>query len=307
MPLFSVVIPTFDRANLVRRAIASVLAQTIEDFEIIVVDDGSTDNTGEVVRAFGDPRIHLVRLTSNRGPAAARNAGIGAARGELISLLDSDDEYLPTFLERTRATMVQTDSHVGFCWAGTQKALASDVEGLHVDVARRRIWNPTFSSRHDAWRYCLTHDAPWGTNNGVTFKPFVFAKSGLFDETMRACEDDDILIRLTRYFDFAVIPECLVIVHDDAPQRVDGNPLNQANAWARMYRKYREDIKGDPKAVRFFLTNIANRFRQSGQRWKALSWVLRLIARWPFDPSAYKLMVRYLTGLERAPIRIPRP
>ena len=302
MPLFSVVIPTFDRANLVRRAIASVLAQTIEDFEIIVVDDGSTDNTGEVVRAFGDPRIQLVRLTENRGPAAARNAGIAAARGELISLLDSDDEYLPTFLERTHATLAQTDSRVGFCWAGTQKALESDVEGLHVDIARRRIWNPTFSSRHEAWRYCLTHDAPWGTNNGVTFKPFVFAKSGNFDEAMRACEDDDILVRLVRDFDFAVIPECLVIVHDDAPQRVDGNPFNQANAWARMYEKYRADIKGDPRAIRFFVSKVAGHFRQSGQRWKSVSWASRLIAERPLDPSGYKLTIRYLTGLERAPI-----
>lgn len=306
MPLFSVVIPTFNRANLVRRAIDSVLAQTIDDFEIIVVDDCSTDNTGEVVNGLADPRIRLLPLTRNQGTAAARNAGIAAARGELISLLDSDDEYLPFFLERTRATLAHTDSRIGFCWAGTQKASASDVDGLHLEIARRRIWSPRFPSRHDAWRYCLAHNAPWGTNNGVTFKAFVFAKSGLFDEAMLACEDVDMLIRLMRDFDFAVISECLVIVHEDALQRVDGNRLNQANAWARMYRKYREDIKGDPKAARFFLTKVAGHFRQSGQRWKALSWVLRLIAKWPFDPSAYKLMLRYLTGLERAPIRTSR-
>jgi glycosyltransferase involved in cell wall biosynthesis len=292
MPLFSVVIPTFNRANLVRRAIASVLAQTIDDFEIIVVDDGSTDDTGEVVQGFGDPRIRLLSLTRNQGAAAARNAGIAAARGELISLLDSDDEYLPLFLERTRATMAQADPRIGFCWAGTQKASASDVDGLHLEVVRRRIWSPRFPSRHDAWRYCLSHNAPWGTNNGVTCRAFVFAKSGLFDEAMLACEDVDMLIRLMRHFDFAVIPEYLVLVHEDAPQRVDANRLNQANAWARMYRKYREDIKGDSKAVRFFLINVARHFRQAGRRWKALSWALRLIAKSPFDPSAYRIMLR---------------
>lgn len=291
-PLFSVVIPTFNRAKLVRRAIDSVLAQTIDDFEIIVVDDGSTDDTRDVVIGLGAPQVRLISLPLNRGPAAARNAGIAAARGELISLLDSDDEYVPSFLERTRAALARTDSRVGFCWTGTQKASLSNVDGLHLEISRRRIWSPRFPSRHDAWRYCLTHNAPWGTSNGVTFKAFVFAKSGLFDEAMLACEDVDLLIRLVRDFDFAVIPEHLVIVHEDAPQRVDANRLNQANAWARMYRKHRRDLRGDPKAVRFFLINVARHFRQSGYRWKALSWALRLIARSPFDPSAYRLVLR---------------
>jgi glycosyltransferase involved in cell wall biosynthesis len=300
MPLFSVVIPTFNRANLIGRAIDSVLAQTMGDFEIIVVDDGSSDGTREVVNALTDPRIRLIPLASNQGAAAARNAGIAAARGELISLLDSDDEYAPAFLERTQAFLAPTDQRVGFSWSGTQETSVSEVDGLYREITRRRIWKPNFSSRHDAVRYCLTHDAPWGTSNGVTFKASVFAKSGLFDEAMRACEDMDILIRLMREFDFVVIPDCLVIVHDDALQRVDGNRRNQANAWARMYRKYREDIKDEPIAVRFFLKIVASHFRQSGQRLKSLSWALRLIAAQPFDPSGYKRLLRYLMPLERS-------
>ena len=299
MPQFSVVIPTFNRANLVCRAIDSVLGQTMDDFEILVVDDGSTDNTRQVVDRVADPRIRLISLTKNRGAAAARNAGIAAARGELISLLDSDDEYDPAFLERTRATLAQTDRSVGFCWTGTRWSKESTRAGLHRGQTWRRIWSPKFPSRHDAWRYCLTHDAPWGTSNGVTFKPFVFAKSGPFDEAMLACEDMDILIRLMRDFDFVVIPECLVIIHDDAAQRVDGNPRNQANAWARMYRKYRDDIRHDAKSVRFFLTIVASYYGQSGQRLKSLSWTLRLVARHPLDASVYKLLLKNLTGLAR--------
>ena len=300
MPLFSVVIPTFNRARIVGRAIRSVLAQTVDDFEIVVVDDCSTDDTREVVARIVDPRIRLLPLAQNRGAAGARNAGIAAARGQWISLLDSDDEYAPVFLERTRAALGPTDERVGFCWAGTQKYATSDVAGLHLEVARRRIWRPTFASRRGAWRYCLTHDAPWGTNNGVTFKSFVFAKTGLFDEAMRASEDMDLLIRLMRDFDFVVIPECLVSVHEDAPERVDGNLRNQADAWAAMYRKYLGDIDGDPHAIRFFIGITAGYYRQAGERWKALSWALRGIARQPLAPAAYKLAVRYLTGLQRA-------
>ena len=308
MPMFSVVIPTFNRRDLVARAVRSVLSQTVDDFEIVVVDDGSTDDTAAVIRALDDSRIRLVALPHNRGPAAARNAGIAAARGQLVSFLDSDDEYLPTFLERTRAALASTDSSIGFSWAGTQKTWTSNADGLFREMTRRLVWNPIFSSRHDAWRYCLSHDAMWGTNNGVTIKASALAKSGTFDEAMLACEDADLLIRLMRHFDFVVIPECLVVVHQDAPQRVDGNPRNRANGWARIYAKYRDDIDRDPQASRFFLNHVARQFRLAGQRGKALSWVLRGLARRPLDPVAYRATLRHITGLQRtARTAVDRP
>ena len=305
MPLFSVVIPTYNRRDLVSRAIASVLAQTFEDFELLVVDDGSTDETARLVLGLGDPRIRLVALAKNRGPSAARNAGIAAARGELISMLDSDDEYLPTFLERTRAALAPTDSSVGFSWVGTEKTWTSNVDGVSYEMTRRLVWNPSFPSRHDAWRYCLTHDAQWGTNNGVTIKAPVFAQCGVFDEAMLACEDADLLIRLMQHFDFVMIPECLVIVHQDAPERVDGNLRNRADGWARIYAKYHEDIDRDPNATRFFLNHVARQFRLAGQRRRALSWVLGWLARRPLDPVAHRAALRHITGLQRAAIGAP--
>lgn len=99
IPTVSVVIPTYNRAHLVGRAIQSVLNQTYQDFEIIVVDDGSTDNTEEVVKSFNDPRIRYIRHDQNRGGSAARNTGIKMARGEYIAFQDSDDEWLPEKLE----------------------------------------------------------------------------------------------------------------------------------------------------------------------------------------------------------------
>ncbi|MBX3703129.1 MAG: glycosyltransferase family 2 protein, partial [Steroidobacteraceae bacterium] len=89
----SVVIPTYNRAAYIRQAIDSVLQQTMTDFEIIVVDDGSTDDTREVVAGYGE-RIRYLR-TANGGPARARNAGMAEARGQYIAWLDSDDTYHP--------------------------------------------------------------------------------------------------------------------------------------------------------------------------------------------------------------------
>ena len=94
-PTVSVIIPTYNRAHLVGRAIKSVLNQTYRDFEIIVVDDGSTDNTKDIIKEFQkkDKRIKYIPYEKNKGGSAARNTGIKAAKGEYIAFLDSDDEW----------------------------------------------------------------------------------------------------------------------------------------------------------------------------------------------------------------------
>ena len=100
-PLVSIIIPTRNREALVATAIDSVLNQTQQDFELIVVDDGSTDATQEVLRAYGN-RIACLRI-DHAGPSAARNRGIAAAQADLIAFLDSDDLWLPRKLERQLA------------------------------------------------------------------------------------------------------------------------------------------------------------------------------------------------------------
>lgn len=97
-PEITVVIPLYNKAPYIKRAIDSVLAQTINDFEIIVVNDGSTDGGDKIVEQYTDSRIHLINQ-NNQGVSAARNNGVNAARTELIAFLDSDDEYLPEYLE----------------------------------------------------------------------------------------------------------------------------------------------------------------------------------------------------------------
>ena len=104
-PQVSVVIPTYNRASVLGRAITSVLNQTFHDLECIIVDDGSTDQTTQVVAGFEDPRLRLLRLPVNRGVGHARNVGIQSARGELIAFLDSDDEWLSQKLERQAACL----------------------------------------------------------------------------------------------------------------------------------------------------------------------------------------------------------
>jgi len=112
-PLFSVVIPVYNRADVLARALRSVLDQSCQDFEIVVVDDGSVDDPKSVAESFGDPRIRFFRQ-DNRGGGAARNAGIDLARGQLIAFLDSDDLFLPEHLETMKHLLAGTNDTIGY-------------------------------------------------------------------------------------------------------------------------------------------------------------------------------------------------
>jgi glycosyltransferase involved in cell wall biosynthesis len=112
-PFFSVIIPVFNRAEPLRGAIASVLGQTFQDFEIVIVDDGSLDDPRSVAESIGDPRIRFFRQ-DNHGGGAARNAAIDAARGYFVAPLDSDDIFLPHHLEDMKALLEGTENTVGY-------------------------------------------------------------------------------------------------------------------------------------------------------------------------------------------------
>ncbi|HEY8950177.1 MAG TPA: glycosyltransferase family 2 protein [Rhizomicrobium sp.] len=112
-PLFSVIIPVFNRAHVLEQAIRSVLEQTCQDFEIVVVDDGSADAPEKIIEQINDPRIRIVHQ-ENQGGAAARNRGFDEARGRFVALLDSDDRFLPHHLENMHALLDGTENTVGY-------------------------------------------------------------------------------------------------------------------------------------------------------------------------------------------------
>jgi len=191
-PLISVVIPVYNRESLIGEAIESVLSQkTSFPFEVVVSDDGSTDSTPEVAAAYGDP-VRVVRSPENRGGAAARNAGILAARGEIIALLDSDDLMLPGRLEN-QARFLLEHPEVGLVSGAATGEVADPPE---VYYAKRGLNVP-----RNEW-VILDNPRPYvarsyfANASATTIRREILVRAGLYDETIHGAEDWELLFRV---------------------------------------------------------------------------------------------------------------
>jgi len=227
-PTFSVVIPTYNRAALVAEAIDSVLAQTDADFEVVVVDDGSTDRTPQVLRTYGD-RIRVVRQ-ANRGLAAARNAGVAAASGTVVGFLDSDDLFEPRLLERVRATLAEFPD-AGAVFIAERRFVRRDQVGNRIDS--KRTPGPFFSTAG-----LISLD----TGVGAGRPPFVrrswLERLGGFDEQIRCAVDCEMWIRYSFEVVMVFLAEPLILrrAHDD---NLSGNRAQDARDWLLILERLR--------------------------------------------------------------------
>jgi glycosyltransferase involved in cell wall biosynthesis len=211
-PSVSVIIPTYNRAGLVTRAIDSVLAQTYPHFEVIVVDDGSTDNTREVLNeGYGD-RIRYVHQT-NKGSAAARNAGIAASSCDLVAFLDSDDYWLPRKLEVQVPLMANEGVVLSFTnwWDGKDSSGRDYFSQIGLSFGS----DPTIL---DCPLRTLVRKGGSGVLTSVTLcRKSIIRRVGGFDERMGIYEDTRMWLRLSFEGKFAVTSEALVVWVVEAP------------------------------------------------------------------------------------------
>ena len=208
MPKIAVVLPVHNRADVLARAIDSVLAQELTDFELIVVDDGSSDESATIAGSYGDPRIRLIRLDRNRGGNAARNEGLRAAGAPLIAFLDSDDRYLPNKLARVAAHFDErpdldllVDSFIKIQPPGARNA----------EMVRR---NPVINDR-ELFRTALFRRQLWKATPAISVRRAAALKAP-FDESLRRLQDFDFLIRISEFANCASTDEVLWVKYWDA-------------------------------------------------------------------------------------------
>jgi glycosyltransferase involved in cell wall biosynthesis len=271
-PTVSVIIPTYNRRQSIARSIKSVLNQTYRDFELIIVDDGSTDGTGDVVTGFNDERIRYIRCEENRGEAAARNMGIKAARCDCIAYQDSDDEWLPEKLARQMELLENAPPEVGVIYTGFWKT-----------ENHRKIYIPfSWVNQKNGDIYKELLKGNFIGSPVVLIKKECFDSAGLFDERLRNLVDWEMWLRISRRYHFRCVDEPLAVAHYDA-DNISDNPNSLIEALELVLEKNRDGFEGDKRLLARHWINIGNLLVAKGSAKRGRHYIIRAVRLYPFS------------------------
>ena len=237
MPKVSVVIPTFNRADTIGDSIKSVLEQTFKDFEVIVVDDGSTDGTESVVAAFGDSRIKYI-MQDDAGACAARNNGIRHANGEYIAFQDSDDYWMPRKLERQLQNISLHDSKIDIC-----KMHSAGLPKDEYEPCRQAI-EANFS-----YEYLLGRN--FVSTQMILARHELF-EDNLFDVKIPRFQDWDLMLRLLRDYKLSYTDEVLVERYISADS-ISQNVHKALEAYSLIEKKYSDELSSHRDSYSLFM------------------------------------------------------
>jgi glycosyltransferase involved in cell wall biosynthesis len=252
LPYFSVIIPTHNRPDLLRRAVMSVLKQSDGDFELIVVDDGSVRPASEALRDIEDPRLSILRNSVAGGVSMARNRGVTEAKGEVISFLDDDDAFHRDYLAAMR--LVFSNVRAGFAWVG-QSILTPGMalppswldRSLGPFLPIRHLPDPDLANIHV------------GCAQGFSVRKAAIDAVGAFDEELRYSEDFDLVVRLLAANWEAWRLDAPLMVHAVDPRGGLTNTPTRRRCLAlfRVLRRNRAFLASRPGAREYLIRSIA--------------------------------------------------
>jgi len=301
-PLVCVIIPTYQREKWIKAAIESVLHQTFNDFELIVVDDGSTDRTAEIVSdmASRDRRIRYLYQT-NRGPAGARNRGLQEATAEVIAFLDSDDLWKPEKLQLQMETLSQ-NADAGFVYCS---GCFIDEEGNVDDESNRRLKPTALYSAEN-----ILFDQVNFLTPGVLFRKHLLAKAGPFDESLEFLEDVDLWFRILCFTRAVFLDQELILIrrHTENLYKAPGRllALNLYRSSVQMRRKlisfYERHVRAlspeeERKALHRHEIDLIKESLAQGFRSDARSMIVRYLKSYPgFLPGYFYFLLSLIPG-----------
>ncbi|MFH1552199.1 MAG: glycosyltransferase [Candidatus Omnitrophota bacterium] len=209
-PFFSVIIPTFNRRSFLEKAVDSVLGQTFTDLELIVIDDGSTDDTEQLILSYNDKRLTYIHQP-NRGVSRARNTGLEASKGEFIAFLDSDDYWASEKLKKT-AGYIKNFPDIGIFHTEEEWYR----KGVHLNQMEKHKKPSGLVYKYALPLCCISIST-------AAVKKDIFTRVGVFDEDLEACEDYDFWLRATSIYEVKLIPEALTIKDGGRPDQLSSS------------------------------------------------------------------------------------
>jgi glycosyltransferase involved in cell wall biosynthesis len=303
MPKVSVIIPTYNYGKFIDEALASVFNQTFQDFEIIVIDDGSTDNTRQRISTYGDRVRYFYQ--EQKGPAAARNLGIRESRGEYIAFLDADDLWYPAKLEKQMA-LFESNPRLGMVLS--DNALFDD-NGIYKSYVNKKRY---LFSGGIITNIFLRSGVVTPT---VIVRKAVFKKVGLFEESLHIAEDDNMWIRIAIEYEVGIVDESLAQIRDHCSRTMrvsDKLEDNVSKNIQMLISKYGSSVAdkirplASQKYCQLYL-NVGYQKFTEGEYTKARARFLMAAAKSPFSLKIYVyLLATYVPGWARERVRKAR-
>lgn len=280
----SVIIPTYNRSHLLPRAIDSVLSQTFTNFELIIIDDGSTDGTKEVVSKYQkkDNRIKYIKHEINMGGNKARNTGIKSSRGDYISFLDSDDEWLPNKLEKQLNIFKKSkNQNLGFVYC-------RDISIKN----NKKSYNKNQIYSGNILKNLLADNFICGGGSSNLIKKECFDNCELFDETeelrIGGSQEYEMFIRIAKCYEFDFVDEFLIkyYIHDNSITQKT-KIFERCQAKLYVLNKHKELFIKLPKVYSSKLRYFGNRYMLLNNKKKARKYFLKSIKTYPLNISSY--------------------
>ena len=249
-PKITVIIPTYNRAALLPRAVNSVLAQTCQDFELLIVDDGSADDTPAVIAAFDDPRVRSLRHDVNRRLAAARNTGITHARGEYLAFLDDDDEFTADSIASRLAALeaASQDTALVYGWV-------NEIDDMTGEITERRRHEVEGAEAFEA----ILRGGFFSMPSAMFVRTSAAKRIGGFNEKLKSAEDCYFLAEITAAYKVIVVREVVVLVHHrhGHPQSVTWGDYDLALEHIAIHReRFANEIKQRPGLLEYLSRDL---------------------------------------------------
>jgi glycosyltransferase involved in cell wall biosynthesis len=284
----SVVIPTYNRAGTIKRAVASVLAQGFPIHEVIIVDDGSTDDTLEILSLINDSRIKVVKSPGRLGAPTARNLGAEASSGDWIAFQDSDDYWLGHKLERQFERLDQFPDAI-LCYCGLiqyYEGKLGFVPGEHIHKFEGNI-------------YDVLLETSFISTQTIVVKRSTFLQSGGFRPDMPRLQDWELVLRLAKMGSFCCALEPLVIAYS-TPGNLTSDAVKGANARLTILDLHKEAFSASPSLLKKHYHIIARQFLQTGANGDAVKNFTKAVQIHPFAlKSWFWLIVAWFKSVTR--------